>query len=144
MLKSFHKLFLFDSGDVVDVAMFNKVGAPLVDMLGGYKYRSEEGYKEMVRDVVCCLVQLAVVVNSDLLWKTLNHHVLTHTRFAVGFFFFFFSFSFYPPLFLSHTPLGALMPESVVLLWKLKSAYMIAWVKNSCSCFLKVFLISQN
>ena len=102
VLKSFHKLFLFDSGEVVDVVMFNKVVAPLVDMLGSYKYRSEEGYKEMVRDVVACLVQLAVVVNSDLLWKTLNHHVLTHTRF----FFFLLSFflSFFSSLSLSHTP----------------------------------------
>ena len=72
----------------MDVVMFNKVVGPLVDMLGGYKHRGEEGYKEMVGGVVQCLVQLAVVVNSDLLWKTLNHNVLNHTRFLFFFFFF--------------------------------------------------------
>ena len=143
VLKSFHKLFLFDSGDVVDVVMFNKVVAPLVDMLGSYKYRSEDGYKEMVGDVVSCLVQLAVVVNSDLLWKTLNHHVLNHTRFLFVFFPFF-SFQSSPPISISHFLPGAQVPESVVVLWKSKLASMTAWVKNSCSCSLKVSLISLN
>ena len=80
MVKNFHRLFLFDGGDIVDASTFQKLVGPLVNILGSDSLRDEETHGETASYIVPCLVQLAVCVNSDLLWKTLNHNVLQKLR----------------------------------------------------------------
>jgi hypothetical protein len=83
VVKNFRQLFAFDTGDVVDVNVFHKVVTPLVNLLECCSHRDDQKYREVTTELTPCLVQLAVVVNSDLLWKTLNHKVLMMTRHAL-------------------------------------------------------------
>ncbi|XP_060070386.1 HEAT repeat-containing protein 1-like [Ylistrum balloti] len=75
-----HKCFLYDTEGFLNKERFECLMQPLVDQLDNTG-RSENLYRKRVdRHLVPCLVQMAVAVQDDSLWKTLNYQILLKTR----------------------------------------------------------------
>ena len=80
IVDSLHSCALYDTGTLLDAERFPKLVEPmcaqLENMLGGeeaYKVRTEE-------HVAPCLVQMAITVHDDQMWKPLHHAILRRTR----------------------------------------------------------------
>eukprot|EP00698_Gefionella_okellyi_P019833 TRINITY_DN6145_c0_g1_i1.p1 TRINITY_DN6145_c0_g1~~TRINITY_DN6145_c0_g1_i1.p1 ORF type:complete len:1374 (-),score=306.25 TRINITY_DN6145_c0_g1_i1:2899-7020(-) len=72
-LSALHKLFLFDTeATFVSKDRFSAILPALINQLSNVATDQEL--------VIQCLAQLAVCVNAEDLWKTLNHQVLMQTR----------------------------------------------------------------
>eukprot|EP00028_Trichosphaerium_sp_Am-I-7-wt_P015649 CAMPEP_0168512580 /NCGR_PEP_ID=MMETSP0405-20121227/2885_1 /TAXON_ID=498012 /ORGANISM="Trichosphaerium sp, Strain Am-I-7 wt" /LENGTH=193 /DNA_ID=CAMNT_0008531115 /DNA_START=97 /DNA_END=674 /DNA_ORIENTATION=- len=78
MLKALHEMFRFQT---VEHDTFEQVLPCLMKQLVAVEVGSRKMYQERVEDsVIPTIVQLAVSVGQEELWKPLNHQVLYHTR----------------------------------------------------------------
>ncbi|OWF38112.1 HEAT repeat-containing protein 1-like [Mizuhopecten yessoensis] len=74
------KCFLYDTEGFLNKERFDCLMQPLVDQLDNIG-RSENLYRKRVdHHLVPCLVQMAVAIQDDSLWKTLNYQILLKTR----------------------------------------------------------------
>jgi len=80
VLDALHYCALYDSQGLLDAARFPKVMEPVVAQLDNTR-AGIEVYKERASShLLPCIVQFAVTVHDDQLWKPLHHAVLTRTR----------------------------------------------------------------
>eukprot|EP01104_Vermistella_antarctica_P017042 TRINITY_DN5961_c0_g1_i1.p1 TRINITY_DN5961_c0_g1~~TRINITY_DN5961_c0_g1_i1.p1 ORF type:complete len:2241 (+),score=680.72 TRINITY_DN5961_c0_g1_i1:94-6723(+) len=77
LLQTLTKCFLYDNEGFVDTDKFEKLMLPIVNSM---EAGALIGATDIVADAVKCLAQLAVTVNTDVLWKPLNYQVLLKTR----------------------------------------------------------------
>lgn len=80
ILKTLHKVFLYDSHNFTNKERFDSLMQPVVDQmentLGGI-----EALQSRAKDLLTpCIAQFAVATADDTLWKQLNYQVLLKTR----------------------------------------------------------------
>jgi len=79
ILTALHKCFLYDTEHFINKEKFDKLLMPIVNQLENTTGSNEE-YQQRTAFLIPTLVQLAVCVNTNTLWKPLNYQVLLKTR----------------------------------------------------------------
>jgi len=80
MMSALTKCFQYDKEEFVDKDKFDKICIPLISQLANTLGSSKTSEERVNKHVIPCIVQLAVTLDKEVLWKTMNYQICLCTR----------------------------------------------------------------